>query len=183
MYILNTQTGEIRHSDELMHYGVPGMKWGQRRFMKYQNKANLARASAKEMETKANKTMFKGKAERLRQKASAQKEQARIYDLKSKGMYSKRSEKLSSKSKIAKESAKEWDSMAKEAERKGKLKKATKFKQYAEKDRYDAERYSRKSKAIIDRKVKFKNTVNSIPSKTKSIGKATAEKLRKLNKK
>lgn len=52
-------------SDELMHYGVKGMRWGHRKAQQYESKARTARESAKEWSeigaNKANKLLAKGK--------------------------------------------------------------------------------------------------------------------------
>lgn len=51
--------------DELMHYGVKGMRWGHRKAQKYEAKARTARESAKEWKeigaNKANKLLAAGK--------------------------------------------------------------------------------------------------------------------------
>ena len=50
--------------DELMHYGVKGMKWGVRRARKLQSKANIARDSAKEWDEMAGYARAKGKVKK-----------------------------------------------------------------------------------------------------------------------
>lgn len=59
-----------QQDNELMHYGVLGMKWGHRKAVKYENKARIARQSAKEWKeigaNKASKLTAKGKIEKAK---------------------------------------------------------------------------------------------------------------------
>lgn len=52
----------MNRNDELMHYGVLGMKWGQRRARKNYEKAKVARESAKEWDQIARHKKSKGNA-------------------------------------------------------------------------------------------------------------------------
>ena len=69
----------------------------------------------------------------------------------------RKAQKLANKAKVSRESAKEWEEMARDAERKGKVNKAAKYRQYAKDDLRDADSFDRsasreaKSKAKIAR--------------------------------
>lgn len=60
--------GQLCCTDELMHYGVKGMKWGHRKVYRYENKARTARDSAKEWKEigayKSAKYMQKGRIDK-----------------------------------------------------------------------------------------------------------------------
>ena len=51
-YII-TSNGDFIREDELYHYGVLGMKWGQHRVRRNEEKAKLSRQSAKEWDEMA----------------------------------------------------------------------------------------------------------------------------------
>ena len=51
-------------SDELMHYGVKGMRWGHRKKVDYVSKAKTARESAREWDEMARYAEAKGKTKR-----------------------------------------------------------------------------------------------------------------------
>lgn len=39
MYVYDKETGELYSTNELMHYGVPGMKWGKRKIRESREKS------------------------------------------------------------------------------------------------------------------------------------------------
>ena len=138
---------------ELYHYGIPGMKWGERKAYKYANKAKVSRESAKEWEQMAKDAERKGnikKASKYRQYAKDDLRDADSYDRDA-------SREAKSKAKIARESAKEWEEMAKYAEERGKTKRAAKYRQYAKDDMRDAEALN---KYIKDGKTKANKVIS-----------------------
>lgn len=81
-------------SDELYHYGVPGMKWGHRKSIQYASKAKATMQKAKELEgigsNKASKLMAEGKKRKAdsiqakyKSKAQMNREKAERYEQKS----------------------------------------------------------------------------------------------------
>ena len=69
-------------SEELYHYGVKGMKWGHRRAQRYENKARIARESAKEWDEMSKYASAKGKtrkANRYAYNASSDRVDAKQY--------------------------------------------------------------------------------------------------------
>lgn len=73
--------GDLYHSDELMHYGVKGMKWGVRRAQKKQLRADRKANDEKRKEdwkaTKAKAKSFETRAERKAFKKSVEYKKAR----------------------------------------------------------------------------------------------------------
>ena len=77
----------MQRNDELMHYGVLGMKWGQRRARKNYEKAKVARESAREWDQisrhKSSKGNAKGSA-RATKNAAQDRADAKKYEAKAK---------------------------------------------------------------------------------------------------
>lgn len=62
------------YPEYLYHYGVKGMKWGVKRAQKLQNKARIARDSAKEWDEMANYAAQRGKTKRAEKYAAYAKQ-------------------------------------------------------------------------------------------------------------
>lgn len=79
-YIYN---GELYSADELEHYGVPGMRWGKRKVIRYENKAQRYRNSAADLNPK-NYTVKLSDRERTRLTSQMNKDLRRAakYDYK-----------------------------------------------------------------------------------------------------
>lgn len=91
--------------DELMHYGVPGMKWGVRRASRLQTRANTARASAKEWDEMARYASAKGKVKRAAKysgNAAKDRADAAKYQRKANKTVEKRYAKAGEKAGVAK---------------------------------------------------------------------------------
>ena len=77
----------MQRNDELMHYGVLGMKWGQRRARKNYEKAKRAKESAKEWDQisrhKKSKGNVKG-SDRATRNAAQDRADAKKYEAKAK---------------------------------------------------------------------------------------------------
>lgn len=168
----------ITTDNELMHYGVKGMKWGQRRARKFADKADLSRAAASEWERRSQEARLKSNKNKFAKRAAEERSKADIFDRKSKGTYSRRSDKLKNKARIAKESAKEWDEMSRVAKERGKIAKSEKYAQNARKDRHDAKYYEEKSKKIVKNKISRKKYMKDVSAATSARGKKAVDKVK-----
>lgn len=100
------------YTDELYHYGIPGMRWGHRKTVKYQAKARTARESAKEWNEMAKYAREKGnvkKANKYSQNAKSDLSDARRYESKA------NVNKTTTKRKTAKEKARSGKNAGKKA--------------------------------------------------------------------
>lgn len=184
----------ITTDGELMHYGVPGMKWGKRMARGHagpgifvSRKRQLAGDKRDLDILNAGGHLSKGLTKKrqaaydARDKAALKKrisENERILDLKNKGAYSKRAEKLNKKANIAEASARKWDEKAKIAKTKGKTSKAAYYSQYAKDDRLAAQRYAEKSKKIVENRLKRKQFIKDVSETTKARGKNAANRVK-----
>lgn len=74
---------EYNYTNELYHYGVPGMRWGHRKAVKLANKASISRESSKEWNQMARYAESKGKtkkAAKYRKYANNDLKDARKYE-------------------------------------------------------------------------------------------------------
>lgn len=84
--------GNFIREDELYHYGVLGMKWGQHRVRKNEAKAKLSRESAKEWDEMARYAKQRGnmkKAEKYKRYASEDRADSTKYANKAKQIQAK----------------------------------------------------------------------------------------------
>lgn len=87
-------------NEELYHYGVLGMKWGQHRAKKNVSKAKTARESAKEWDEIARNASSKGKTEaaaKYKRYAARDRADAKKYDSKAKQIEQKHRQRAGSK--------------------------------------------------------------------------------------
>lgn len=87
-------------NEELYHYGVLGMKWGQHRAKKSVSKAKTARESAKEWDEIARDASSKGKtkaAAKYKRYAAEDRASAKKYDSKAKQIEQKHRQRAGSK--------------------------------------------------------------------------------------
>ena len=87
-----TSNGNFIREDELYHYGVLGMKWGQHRVRKNEAKAELSRESAKEWDEMARYAKQRGhmkKAEKYKRYASEDRADSTKYANKAKQIQAK----------------------------------------------------------------------------------------------
>lgn len=70
------------NQEELIHYGVIGMKWGHRRAQRYAEKAKAAKAKAKEYKGLVGEYEYKKKADKAAAKAKNAQFKAKAYEQK-----------------------------------------------------------------------------------------------------
>ena len=73
VYESNYRPAPVVYDDELMHYGVKGMKWGVRRAQKYEAKAKRYRSRANETQNLVKKSKYSAKADKADVKAKLAK--------------------------------------------------------------------------------------------------------------
>lgn len=92
------------YPNELAHYGVKGMKWGVRRARKLQNKAGIARESAREWDEMAARARAKGrtaKADKYSANAKQDRADAGKYESKASRMAERRYKKAGKRAGMA----------------------------------------------------------------------------------
>lgn len=79
----------IAYDDELMHYGVPGMKWGRRKAIRYEKKS-------RKIEQRANRARVMGSMQRSAQAQSKSALGQKVHNVNA-SYYEKRANRLTSK--------------------------------------------------------------------------------------
>jgi hypothetical protein len=166
--------------DDILHYGVPGMRWGHRKARSYFKKADIARGVARDYNKISKEYATEGKTRKAKKFANAaqiakSKESKYKYKAESSTKYGRQLHKAQQ----AKESSKEWKEMAGYARQKGKVNKALKYEENAKKDMADYEKYKAKSKATIDRMNARANTLNNLKDTSITRGEDVITRLKK----
>ena len=139
-------------SDELYHYGVPGMRWGHRKARILYAKADIAGGVAKDYKRISKEYAQEGNTKKAKKfEKAANKAKSKEANYKYKAEEHTKYGRLDHKAQRSKESSKEWKEMADYARSKGNTKRAIKFEEYAKKEAEAAKRYKQKSEAVVRR--------------------------------